>query len=107
MPRFSSHTTPAFMPLPYSDVVYVAPLFFSRVLLPQRSLTTTSFATSDSLNSHASNSGLCHCVSVSSHSPSLKMIEGLYFVTRSLNCGNMCSVTKRGLSVFHKGLNHS
>src|SRR5678816_2921118 len=107
MPRFSSHTTSAFIPLPYSDVVYVAPLFFSRVLLPQRSSTTTSFATGDSLNSQASNSGLCHPVSVSSHSPSEKIMEGLYFVTRSLNCGIMCSFTKRGLSVCHNGLNHS
>src|ERR1043165_1410593 len=107
MPRFSSHTTFAFMPLPYSEVAYVQPLFFSRVLLPQRSSTTTSFATGDSLNNHASNSGLCHCVSVRSHSPSLKITDGLYFVTRSLNCGNICSVTKRGLSFCHKGLNHS
>src|ERR1700751_2155600 len=107
MPRFSSHTTSAFIPLPYSDVAYVQPLFFSRVLLPQRSSTTTSLATGDSLNNHASSSGLCHCVSVSSHSPSEKITEGIYLETRSLNCGIMCSVTKCDLSFCHKGLNHS
>src|SRR2546423_11663692 len=107
MPRFSSHTTFAFMPLPYSDVAYMQPLFCSRVLLPQRSFTTTSFATGDSLNNHANNSGLCHAVSGNSHSPSEKITEGLYFVIRSLNCGNMCSLTNFGLSVCHKGLNHS
>src|ERR1700750_2918192 len=107
MPRFSSHTTFAFIPLPYSEVAYMHPLFFSRVLLPHLSFTTTSSFTGELLNNHDNTSVLCHCVSVSSHSPSEKITEGLYFVTRSLNCGIICSVTNFSLSVTQSGLNHS
>src|SRR4051812_12689649 len=107
MPRLSSHVTSAFIPAPYSEVVYVDAVFWPRVFLPQRSFTTTSFATGDSLYNHASNSSLFHAVSESSHSPSENMTDGLYFVTRSLNCGIMCSVTYLFLSILHSGLNHS
>ena len=95
------------MPLPYSEVVYIAPWFFSLVLFPQRSFTTTSFFTGDSLNNQASSAGLCQAVSDISHSPSEKITEGLYLVTKSLNCGIICSVTYFFRLCNHKGLNHS
>src|SRR3954471_6947810 len=100
MPWLSSQITLALMPLPYSEVAYVAG-FFPRVSLPQRSSTTTSFATGDSLKSQASSSSLLHAVSDSSHSPSENITDGLYRVTRSLNWGIMCSDTYRFLSLSH------
>src|SRR4051812_42542770 len=98
MPLLSSQITFGSIPLPYSEVVYVEAVFFPRVFLPHRSLTTTSSFTGDSLYSHDNNSSLLQAVSDNSHSPSEKITEGLYRLTRSLNWGNRCSSTYRFLS---------
>jgi hypothetical protein len=72
---------------------------------PQRS-SITMFRAGDSLKSQARKSRLCQSESGPSHSPSAQRMSGWYRTMTSLSWGSMCSVTKRGLSWSHRGLNH-